>query len=354
MTTINRNRKPAPPPPPPPPPAEKAKPAAQGLVGKTKQALQGAVDKTKQATQGAVDATKQAATNVGNAVTQAGQATGQKVAEVKDSFENKVASTKASAQGLLGGIFGDKSDKKYDGAIVGAGGKTFPPGTPLSQVPGVTPANNPNPSETVIYVNGISNNKDDQARSMQQVADASGAKVIGIHNATEGMVADLAQCVQDKMDKGTNPAVDSMADAVYSELKAGKDVHLMAHSQGALITSRALNDVAQRMRIEDGMSQADVEKAMSKLKVETFGGAAASFPDGPQYVHYVNKNDIVPTWFGQGNGSGADEWARSGGKGAVVRRFEQGSGINGTHSLDSVYLPHRIPFDQARAAGNIN
>ena len=66
-----------------------------------------------------------------------------------------------------------------------------------------------------------------------------------------------------------------MADTVYSELKAGRGVHLMAHSQGALVTSRALNDVAQRLRIEDGMSQSQVEKLMSKAKVETFGGAAA-------------------------------------------------------------------------------
>ena len=189
---------------------------------------------------------------------------------------------------------------------------------------------------------------------MQNMADATGAKVIGLHNATEGMVNDLAQCVQDKLDKGNNPAVDSLADTVYNELKQGHDVHLMAHSQGALVTSRALNHVEQRMRIEDGMSQPDIEKAMSKLKVETFGGAAAHFPDGPQYVHYVNNKDIVPTWFGQGNGKGADDWLRDGGKGAVVRRFEDGAGITGSHSIDNMYLKHRVPFDQARTQGNIN
>ncbi|EPX59958.1 hypothetical protein D187_002702 [Cystobacter fuscus DSM 2262] len=265
-----------------------------------------------------------------------------------DGFEATGAARGAAANKLLGGIFGG-GDKKYDGVLVGAKGATFPPGTPLSQVPGVTPRNNAHPAETLIYVNGINNNKDTQFASMQQLADRTGAKVIGVHNATEGMVSDLAQCVKDKLDKGKNPAVDTMADTVYAELKAGRGVHLVAHSQGALVTSRALNDVANRLRIEDGMSSAQVEKAMSKLKVETFGGAAAHFPDGPQYVHYVNKNDIVPTWFGQGDGDGVDEWARDGGKGAVVRRFEQGSGIEGTHSFDSVYLKHRVPFEQARA-----
>ncbi len=107
--------------------------------------------------------------------------------------------------------------------------------------------------------------------------------------------------------------------------------------------------MANRLRIEQGLSSAQVEKMMSKVKVETFGGAAAHFPDGPQYVHYVNKNDLVPTWFGQGDGDGVDEWARDGGKGAVIRRFEQGSGIEGTHSFDNVYLKQRVPFEQARA-----
>lgn len=293
-------------------------------------------------TQHAVEKTQQTVSNATHAVTHGAQ----KASQFVDGFENKVA-TKALS---IGGIFGgSKPDKVYDGVLVGAGGQTFPPGTPLSQVPGVTPRNNPNPTETFVYVNGISNTKDQQFNSMQAIADKTGAKVVGVHNATEGMVTDLAQCVKDKLDKGKNPAVDTLADTVYSELKAGHDVHLFAHSQGALVTSRALNDVANRLRIEDGMSKADVEKAMSKLKVETFGGAAAHFPDGPQYVHYVNNKDIVPTWFGQGNGKGVDEWARDGGKGAVIHRFEQGSGISGTHSLNEVYLQNRVPFDQARA-----
>jgi hypothetical protein len=64
----------------------------------------------------------------------------------------------------------------------------------------------------------------------------------------------------------------------------------------------------------------------------------------------VNNKDIVPTWFGQGNGKGVDDWAlRDGGRGAVIRRFEHGSGISGTHGLNDAYLPQRVPFDQARA-----
>jgi hypothetical protein len=308
----------------------------RNLLNSVRTGTQNAVEKTQQTVGNAVGAVK-------NTVAEGGQRVGQFV----DGFETKAADKAKALSGLFGG---SKPDRVYDGHLVGAGGQTFPPGTPLSQVPGVTPRNNPNPTETFVYVNGISNDKDTQFRSMQQIADATGGKVIGVHNATEGMVADLAQCVKDKLDKGHNPAVDSLADTVYSELKAGRSVHLMAHSQGGLVTSRALNDVANRLRIEDGMSKAEVEKLLSKVNVETFGGAAGHYPDGPQYVHYVNNKDIVPTWFGQGNGKGLDDWAlRDGGKGAVVRRFEHGSGINGTHGLNDAYLPQRVPFEQARA-----
>jgi hypothetical protein len=88
---------------------------------------------------------------------------------------------------------------------------------------------------------------------------------------------------------------------------------------------------------------------LGKVNVETFGAAAGRYPDGPNYVHYVNKKDLVPTLFGLGDGNSPLDFLRHAGRGAVVRHFEYGSGISGTHGLDSVYLPHRVPFDEARA-----
>ena len=70
-------------------------------------------------------------------------------------------------------------------------------------------------------------------------------------------------------------------DTVYSELKAGPSAHLTAHSQGGLITSRALSDVARRLRVEGKLSRVDTEALMSNIKCETFAAAAGLFPDGP-------------------------------------------------------------------------
>ena len=261
----------------------------------------------------------------------------------KDVFE-------ATTLRELGQLFGGaKPDRMADGALLGAGGQQYPAGTPLGQIPGVMPKNNAKPNETILYTNGIMTPAENQLKEMQAIADRSGAKVVGVHNATQGLVADLAQCVTDKLDKGSNPAVDSLANAIYTELKAGRDVHLMGYSQGGLITARALNDVQQRLKLEDGMSQGQAEQLMSKLKVETFGAASIKYADGPQYVHYINNADAVPTLTGLGGSVDPLAFLKDAGRGAVVHRFTDGNAnLISNHMLDTLYMPHRVPFEQAR------
>lgn len=270
----------------------------------------------------------------------------------------------------------------YDGALVGASNQAYSPSTPLSSLPRVMPQGQPTSNETIIYVNGINTTFESHNQNLRDIANGTGQPVIGIYNSTEGMLRDLVQCAGDKYDIGNNPAVTTMADTIYNELRAGRSVHLMAHSQGGLITSRALQDVQNRLRLEDGMSRAQVEALMSeKVKVETFGSAASSYPNGPQYVHYVNNRDLVPGLFGLGRGvqipwglrlaAYASPVTRSimafidtvsflakpsinPGRGAQVHYFTQnptGRGLGNyfgtTHSFHDVYLPQRVPFDQA-------
>ena len=240
-------------------------------------------------------------------------------------------------------------DTVYDGLFVGANGQTFPPDTPLNQIPAVQPRNGAATDETVIYINGINTTKDGQAASLQAIADRTGARVIGIHNSTEGMISDLRQCVTDKLDLGRNPPVDTLADTVYNEIQAGRTVHLMAHSQGALITSRAMRDVYQRLRIEDGLSRAEAERRLGQVQVETFGGAAGHYQDGPQYVHYINRDDPVPSLFGLGWDIDRFNPTLDAGRGAQVHWFtDRHLNPIASHSFEDVYLERRVPFGQAR------
>jgi hypothetical protein len=258
-------------------------------------------------------------------------------------------------------------DTAYDGAFIGADGKAYPRGTRPDQIPPVLPSNGSQPTETIYYVNGINNDKAAQHRGMQQIADAASAKVIGIHNSTEGWnlpgagvsVKDLVQSLKDKADIGTNHAVDQVADTVYTSIKAGRPIHLAAHSQGGLILSRALTDVRNRLMIEDGYSREEAERMLGLVRVETFGGAASSYPDGPKYTHYVNRLDPVPSALGLGPTErtidvpvlpglpfgpkvevpswGIGEKNEGAGRGAEVIRFNDKSGV---HDLDT-YLDHR-------------
>lgn len=176
--------------------------------------------------------------------------------QVKDGFDARATNSAvrtAAPTGVFTAPAGSK-DKVFDGKLVGKGGQAFDASTPLSQVPAYEPKGGVKTPGTIIYVNGMMTDKAGQEATLQAIADKTGQKTIGIHNSTEGFFKDLGQCITDKMDKGKNPAVDTLADSLYNELKAGRDVSLMAHSQGGLITSRALSDVAKRLRIEDGLS----------------------------------------------------------------------------------------------------
>lgn len=236
------------------------------------------------------------------------------------------------------------SDKPFDGRLVGAGGRTFPPNTPLSGIPAVTPRGGVTNNETLIYVNGISTDVAGQTDSLQAIADSSGSRVVGVHNATDGFVADVGQSLGDKLDIGDNPAVDTLADTMYNELKAGRSPHVLAHSQGAIITSRAVQDVKNRLMLEDGMSGRQAAKLLNNVKIETFGGAARRFPDGPQYVHYVNRSDGVPQSFGLR--SWLNPFAHAG-RDAVTHYFREGKPVV-SHGFEKFYLPERVPFGDAR------
>jgi len=154
-----------------------------------------------------------------------------------------------------------------------------------------------NGDEMVFYVNGIATDLAKQMEDMENIA-AHGRQVVGVHNATAGLVRDLAQCVGDKLGTGDNPAVSTVKSLIKTSLATGTKVTLVGHSQGALVCSRALwelQDEAATCGPEEAWSD-----SISDVKLETAGGAAYTYPAGPSYHHIVNKYDIVPIIAGLG------------------------------------------------------
>ncbi|NOK09644.1 hypothetical protein [Corallococcus exercitus] len=270
---------------------------------------------------------------------------GRQLGQTMDAF---VRSTANKARPVLQPFgLGNQPDLKYDGYLIGSHGQPFPPSIPLKDIPGVLPRGNPNPSGTVIFINGVRNDVGGQFRTLEALADTTKSKAVGVHNATRGAVPDSVQTLSDISGKEGNRAVSTLSNLVYKELQAGRPVHLLAHSQGALVTSLALSKLALQLAKEDKLSPAQVEKKLSQVSVETFGGVAKSYPIGPRYVHYVNDADVLATGLGLGKDSRSDP-----SKGVVVHHFREGSEgdvtFESTHAIVDVYLKHRVPFSAAR------
>lgn len=241
---------------------------------------------------------------------------------------------------------GGQPDQSYDGHFLGAGRTSYSPSAGIDNIPTIKPENRPASDETIIFVNGMGSSRANSMALCQQVANVSGAQVIGIHNATEGTARDLMQCVTETFGFGKNPATDTLTDVIYDKLKAGQPVHVMGFSQGAIITESAIQNAKNRLMLEDGMSKADTEALMNRLmKVETIAGGGHSFPDGPKYVHYVNRFDPVA----MGVGVGLDAPWVSPGKDAKIRSFSDFSwSFNpfAGHDFDK-YMKRYVSFDQA-------
>lgn len=307
----------------------------------------------------------------------------------QDSFEAAPTAVRASTARAATGaaavpqVASSANDKAYDGGIIGRGEVNaegqrqvlaYAPGTDLAQVPGFEPRGGRRNDSTLIYVNGVGNDVFEQAKSMQALADVSGSRVVGVHNATEGQALDFVQAGLDKLLSGyANPAARSLRDTLLTEMRAGREVHLVGHSQGALITASALQQVKDYLNRPSwlggpsGAEATALKERFNQIKVESYGGAESSWPQGPQYVHYVNPRDPVnlvglpvtggtkdllanerPGFFDFGR---RDLQQRAGGPGAVVNfvHDDRGGPLDGAnHDFNAGYLYQRVDFDQAR------
>ena len=249
-----------------------------------------------------------------------------------------------------------KEDIFYDGAFIGADGLAYDiTKVNFDDIPPIMPITDTKTDDVLVYVNGLNSNKDEQAKAIQDLANATKVGIVGVHNATHGMFRDIMQSVGDKLNLGNNPPVDTLVQIFHEKATKGKHVHVLGHSQGGLIIARALKHLKKKLRLEDGMSNDEAMKVMGNIKVETFGQASATFPDGPEYVHYVNNKDPITQLFGLGTPFNSSFLKKIGicssghaGKDAIVHCFDaDGDAFSDTHYMD-VYLKKRVPFADAR------
>ena len=240
-----------------------------------------------------------------------------------------------------------------DGEIVGAQRQIYSGHTSLHDVQGVLPEHHELINARIVYVNGILNDLDTQHKSLHDIAEATGAEVIGVHNGTGGTVADIAQCAADKLDLLDNRAVDTLARVIEDAVRHSEVLNIFAHSHGALCTSRALNHAINDLE-RAGMNHHEILDRLANIHVQTFGGAAMTYPDGPQYVHHINTTDGVAAEFGYEHRLGFD-FTKAVDRVAKVDEFLDNRGPTGSHALDPVYLDHveKSAIVEERVAGEI-
>jgi hypothetical protein len=144
----------------------------------------------------------------------------------------------------------------------------------------------------IVFVNGILNSGKKHCDNLHKIAKHRCAAVTGVYNRSDNFFKDLSQSIGDKLGIGNNPAVDTLQEMITESVQAGQPFEIIGHSQGAIITSRALGDARNRAAVDATAPD------WSLVSVTTFGGAAWTFPDGISVTHLVNVIDPVPLLFG--------------------------------------------------------
>jgi hypothetical protein len=180
-----------------------------------------------------------------------------------------------------------KDTRQFDGYFVDRKGQAFPPSTAMEEIEPLGESGNPD----VVYINGILTDTQRQLEDMTRLAK-TGKRVVGVHNATAGVVRDLGQSIMDKVNRGPNSAVDTVKKLVRTATEVGNQLKLVAHSQGALVVSRAIDELLEEEQV--------TREGLDSISVDTYGGASYTYPNGPRYFHHMNLLDPVPMLMGAG------------------------------------------------------
>jgi hypothetical protein len=231
------------------------------------------------------------------------------------------------------------SNLAYAGAYIGRDNLAYPRNAPLSSIPKVMPKRHQALPGLVVYINGVEQSAALEDTSLQNIADATQTPAVGIYNATQGIQLDLEHAIDDRLNVGDNPAFGTCASLIYSYIKQGKPLRFLGYSQGAIIISRALMEVGHVLE-DQGMSLAQVTSTFKKyITVETMAGGTNYYPDGPFYVHYVNRED--PVQYFSEFALGLKAPFTHPGAGAVNILFTKGP-LWFSHALSRTYLPQYV------------
>ena len=172
------------------------------------------------------------------------------------------------------------------------------PRTPLDEIPPICVGRNKSDETRTIVVNGMNQEPEEFVVWAKMYAEAARRDVLPLYNLSKGMFLDTLQASSDRLNILENRTTAALVEKILEAAQEAAPLHLVGHSQGALVISRALFDSMRILKNE--LTPEGFERFFRGVTVETFGGAAALYPSGPSYIHYVNDGDPVSYYLGVG------------------------------------------------------
>lgn len=169
-----------------------------------------------------------------------------------------------------------RADEPFDGYLIdGEGCLHDPDTTEAAELTALVAESTRRAQQTsaVWFLNGGPMSVGRAFNTMQAVAADTGHPVLGIYNGLPERSSDPA----------ASRAVAVLADFLRYELSVERAVHLIGGSLGAELIARGVAAAAQDLS----------EAQLDALLVESAGGAASSYVDGPRYIHYLNVIDVA-------------------------------------------------------------
>lgn len=202
-----------------------------------------------------------------------------------------------------------KTHKQFDGYYIGSQNQTsddshapvaFHAHSNPHEIPPITsPQGQNSEASTRFCFNGLNTTIHEHYEFLKTLSDFHEAPLVGVHSAKmKNVRGEFKRGIDDSLDRRDNPTINTGRDLVLSTILANEPLSLIGISHGCSILTKALNRAAFLLREQKGWSTEQVEEAFALLKIETYGGATWSYPDGPQYRHYIYKPDPVPFTFG--------------------------------------------------------
>ncbi len=169
-----------------------------------------------------------------------------------------------------------RADEPFDGYLIDGEGCLHDPQT--TDVTELTPlvaesTRRPRQAQAVWFLNGGPMSVGRAFDTMQAVAADTGHPVLGIYNGLPERSSDPA----------ASGAVAVLAEQLRTGLGAETPMHLIGGSLGAELIARGVAAAAEDLSDEQ----------LDALLVESAGGAASSYVDGPRYTHYLNVIDVA-------------------------------------------------------------